>query len=97
MLCRQRHVAEYATQQISRTWRPIAPTKIKETALCSLVPVGSAAGLRGSSLSLAIVLRYGLATQRRSPMSPPFQVLLLWQGAISSSVHCHSLARHVTF
>src|SRR5262245_7257980 len=33
MLCRQRHVADYATQQINRIWRPTPTAKTHETGI----------------------------------------------------------------
>jgi glyoxylate/hydroxypyruvate reductase len=36
VLCRQRHVAEYASQQAQKIWRPIAPAKTNQTSIVVL-------------------------------------------------------------
>jgi glyoxylate/hydroxypyruvate reductase A len=63
MLCRQRHVTKYASQQISRTWRPIAPAKINET---SIVLLG-AGRIGGWAARLFSELGYRTAVWSRHP------------------------------
>jgi glyoxylate/hydroxypyruvate reductase len=63
MLYRQRHVADYATQQISRIWRPIAPAKINETDIVIL----GAGRIGGWAARLFTELGYPTAVWSRHP------------------------------
>src|SRR5262245_25720781 len=63
MLCRQRHVADYATQQINRIWRPMAPAKINDTAILLL----GAGRIGGWAARLFSELGYRTAVWSRHP------------------------------
>ncbi len=63
MLCRQRHVADYATQQINRIWRPIAPSKTNGTGIVLL----GAGRIGGWAARLFTELGYRTAVWSRHP------------------------------
>ncbi len=63
VLCRQRHVAEYMSQQSQKTWRPIAPGKIGETGIVLL----GAGRIGGWAARLFAELGYPTAAWSRHP------------------------------
>ncbi|RWN56857.1 MAG: glyoxylate/hydroxypyruvate reductase A [Mesorhizobium sp.] len=63
VLCRQRHVVEYAVQQTQKIWRPIAPRKISETGIVIL----GAGRIGGWAARLFAELGYRSAAWSRNP------------------------------
>lgn len=82
VLCHQRHVAEYVSQQIRKFWNPIAPRKISETRIVLL----GAGRIGGWAASLFAELGYDTTVWSRHQKTLPGVRSFFGQGQLADAL-----------